>query len=241
MKEEQITPTCKHGKDLIGFLYGELDETQMQDFGNHVQHCVNCKTELAGLREVRQSIGAWRQETLGVISADTVSRSAPAIFMNAAYRKPSALAAVRQFFSLSPLWMKGAVAFVSLLFCLLAILAIAHLTEGSRKPVVVTTGPSEQEIQRLIEKRADEKFQALQARQNKKSEDAVAVVDQAQVTRAAKPPHAGSPAAGSKLTSIRPKQRPLSRSERDQLAADLRLASQDDDDLDLLGDKIRPE
>ena len=51
---------------------------------------------------VRESITAWRDEALSGFVSQPVATKA---------KRKSALAALRQFFDLSPLWLKGATAF----------------------------------------------------------------------------------------------------------------------------------
>ena len=69
---------------------------------------------------MRESITAWRDEALSGFVSTPLATTAT---------KKSALAALRQFFDLSPLWLKGATAFAVLAFCVLAALAIFNRTE----------------------------------------------------------------------------------------------------------------
>src|SRR6266550_9579741 len=122
MKEQ----VCDRAEDLIAFLYHELSEKDARNFGQHLHDCVRCKNEFAAFGEIRQSIVSWRDESLGAAwSAAAVNDRGFAA--TATKPAPSALATIRQFFSLSPMWMKGAAAFASLLFCVCAVLAVAYL------------------------------------------------------------------------------------------------------------------
>src|SRR5882672_8039504 len=146
--KEVNAPNCGQENDLIAFLYGELNQSETQDFQRHVRECASCNAEFAALSDVRESVVTWRNESLGIISLP-ISESAVA---RVSSKKRSALAAVREFFNLAPLWMKGAVAFASVLFCLFAGLAIARLRD---KPQLVTgTNPSsassQQEFNALV-------------------------------------------------------------------------------------------
>ena len=40
--------TCGRENDLIGFLYGELNEVERIAFQRHLKECAACDTELAG-------------------------------------------------------------------------------------------------------------------------------------------------------------------------------------------------
>src|SRR5215212_2582577 len=112
MNETKNSHDCERGPDLIAFLYDEADEREAREFQLHLQECSACRGEVASFGVVRQSITTWRDEALsGFVS------SAPA-------KTKSALAALREFFDLSPLWLKGATALATLTFCLLAGLAV---------------------------------------------------------------------------------------------------------------------
>src|SRR6185295_15393047 len=76
----------------------------------HLQQCNSCREEAASFGVVRESITAWRDEALAGFVASPVTTTP---------QKKSALAALRQFFDLSPLWLKGATAFAAVTFCVL--------------------------------------------------------------------------------------------------------------------------
>src|SRR5438046_2682868 len=109
---------CEHAEELVSFLYGELEEKAQRTFQQHVRGCASCERELASFGRVRNSISEWRDLTLGAMEPNN------GVVVRA---RPSALAALRNFFYLSPLWLKGAAAFASVLFCVCAVLAIAYL------------------------------------------------------------------------------------------------------------------
>jgi anti-sigma factor RsiW len=232
--KEVITPKCGRENDLVAFLYGELNNVEAQTFQRHVRDCASCNAELAAFRDVRESVVTWRNESLGIISAP-ISESAVA---RVRQQGPSALAAVRQFFNLAPLWMKGAVAFASLLFVLFAGLAIARLRDEPAA-IVITQGSnanSEQQINALVEKRVQEELQRLKNAPEKTltAPGVISAGDRSPRQRVAR--------HGNSLASSVPNQkarRPLSKTEREQLASDLRLISgKSDTDLDLLDDRI---
>lgn len=186
----------------MAYLYGEMNESETRAFELHLRACGNCREELASFGVVRESITAWRDEALSGFVL-TPSIPSPA--------KKSALAALRQFFDLSPLWLKAATGFAVVAFCML----VGVLVAGNKKePAVATNTYTQQQVDQLI---AD----ALAKQTEKpveKAPEAVVVV--------AKPPQ---PKPRMKTRD----RRPLSRAEREQLAADLRLMP-DEDDADLL-------
>jgi anti-sigma factor RsiW len=237
MKEKVNAPNCGRESELIAFLYGELDHGETENFQRHLIECAECRTEIEGLRDVRESVVLWRNESLGgVTSPSGVANSSVALVDQ---RRPSALAALRQFFDLSPLWMRGAVVFASLLFCLFAGLAVARLRESPPAPVAANPNSgqySEQEMKAMIDRRVQEELQRIK----NSPEQLAASVAVSSVTRHI--PGGQSLKRNIEVAGGAPFQkarRPLTKSEREQLAADLRLVSaKSDSELDLLDDRI---
>ena len=218
MNDATPSPTCERAMDLISFLYGEANEAESRDFEVHLQKCQTCQTEMMSFGTIRQAVGDWKDEVLnGFVSTQVVP-----------VKTKSAVAALREFFDLSPLWLKGAVGFASLVFCLLAVLAITKYSnrptsvEVAMKPGAIYT---EEQLQERIKKAQEE---LARANSNPKTE-VIAVREDAPKPAPRKVP--------SRSTQFANGRRPLTRSERDQLAADLRLVT-DDEGLDLLGDRI---
>lgn len=220
MNERQNSPTCERASDLIAFLYGEAGEREARDFQLHLQQCSSCREEVASLSVVRETITAWRDEALAGFVASPVPTQP---------QKKSAPAALRQFFDLSPLWLKGATAFAAVTFCVLVGIVVFrsennHVSSTNVKSSAVYT---RQDVERMVNE---------------------ALAQQASV----KPPPVRTPPAEIKVPERKPKgsrvtpapqlaksQRPLSKAERDQLAAELRLVSSNEDaSLNLLGDRI---
>ena len=221
---------CGREDDLIGYLYGEMTETESGLFQNHLHDCQACKTELASLQSVRESVVTWRNESLGGVALPAYTPLA-----NEA-AKPSALAAFREFFNLSPLWLKGAVAFASILLCLLAGLAVARL-RATPAPIMVAKSPdnaaSEERVKAMVEQRVNEELQRIKAA----AQPTISTVATVDPRKAAPRRRVGT----RNLASVDPIQRarrPLTKDERDQLAADLRLAALADSEFDLLDDSV---
>ncbi|MFN2511051.1 MAG: anti-sigma factor [Pyrinomonadaceae bacterium] len=235
MSEISNAPRCEREDDLIAFFYGEIEERAAQDFERHLLNCGACESELAAFKQIRSSVVAWRRETVGAATVTSVSAS-PAVGRASHLGRPSAMAAFRQFFDLSPLWMKASIAFASVLFCVVSALALAHLFENPQ-PVVKA------DEQRYTEKELQSKIQdalksRLEDRETQKPTLPPSVArDNNQELR---PPRRG-PNRSSERVGVIPRvgRGPLTKSEREQLAADLRLViQQDDTDLDLLSDRI---
>ncbi len=230
MEERRIAPTCERGNDLVAFLYNEVNEVEARDFQLHMSQCAECKSELASFRDIRDSVIDWRQESLGILNSQTAV-SVPTPSRSLAQERPSAFAAIRQFFELSPLWLKGAVACAVLLFCMLAGLAVSRLPEKPAALVASDKRYSETELKAKVEEGVQTKLEKLSADKAK---------NESVVAQANKPTKKISNAPKESAVYVpRTKRAPLTRSERQQLAADLRLIlPKDDTDVGLLGEGI---
>ena len=221
MNERQNSPDCERAEDLMAFLYDEASADEARSFQLHLQECSRCRDEVASFGTLRGSITAWRDEALSAFVSSPVVRKP---------ESKSALAALRQFFDLSPLWLKGATALAAVTFCVLVALVITktgsdRIAERNVNPGIVYT---EQDVNRIVKEALAKQEKAMQPQVERPSEQAVA----------GKPSKPKSPhtATASALAKSR---RPLSRAEREQLASELRLLSSSDEAaLNLLGDRI---
>ena len=215
MKDMNNSPDCERASDLIAFLYNEATESEARDFELHLKQCAGCRQEVASFGVVRESIVTWRDEALsGFVSTPLVATA----------KKKSAMAALREFFDLSPLWLKGATGFAVITFCLLAVLALNRTERGSAGSIAETPNAiyTQADVDRLVK-------DALAKQENSRvpePEKAPVTVVQSQKPKRAK-------------IEVAKSRRPLTRAEREQLAADLRLLAADDEaGLNLLGDRI---
>lgn len=213
------SPSCERVSDLIAFIYNEASESETRDFELHLKQCAECRAEIDSFGLVRQSITEWRDEALAGFVATPLPATAG---------KRSALAAFRQFFELSPLWLKGATAFAAVTFCVLVVLAFSSKTEQSvakSEPAKPEAIYSQAEVDRIVK-------EALA--KSESSTPSMGVEKPVNIASSTKP----------KRVVVKPNsdvksRRPLTRAEREQLAADLRLLSADDEPgLNLLGDLI---
>lgn len=227
MNHIEDTPGCERRDEMISALYGETTENEMLQFQQHMQSCATCEAEMRGFGYVRASIGAWRHEAFSAMDQSTVT-----IPTHAPQKTKSARTALREFFDLSPLWLKGATAFATVLFCLLAVLALARSNQQPSVNLVSSTSGAkytEEEKNEIVRKALDEQKQTLLAQAAQKSDETVPVKDAAD--------RPGKNVLRS--TQVAKGRRPLTRWEREQLAADLRLLERGDDDgIELLSDPI---
>ncbi|HEV8427107.1 MAG TPA: zf-HC2 domain-containing protein [Pyrinomonadaceae bacterium] len=222
MNERDHSPTCERASDLIAFIYDELEEREAQEFQQHLHECASCREEAALFGIVRESITAWRDEALaGFVSTPVTTKTV----------RKSALTALGQFFDLSPLWLRGATAFALLAFCLL----LGIVVFKDRNPQVAEKNPNAiytpQDVDRMVKDAL-----ARQQRSTQQQEPTAQNVNSPKQTVKYKKPRDSQPASSNQFAKSR---RPLSRAEREQLAADLRLlTTRDDAPLQLLGDRI---
>jgi len=220
MNEIKNSPDCERAQDLIAFLYNEADEHEARDFRLHLRECSSCRDEATSIGVVRESIAAWRDEALsGFVSSTAVAQPS----------RKSALAALRQFFDLSPLWLKGATALAAVTFCVLVGLTVFKKTDNHVSSIQVNPSVryTEQDVDRIVQEALAKQEKAKQVNQN--TSEIVATIKTPK-------PKTSRTATSSQLARSR---RPLSKAEREQLAAELRLLStRDAANLNLLGDRI---
>src|SRR4051794_20287510 len=107
MRDPRERPVCHRAEDLVSYLYGEAGEIEALDFRNHLQQCDACRKEFTVFDQVHDSIQLWRSEALGA-SFDPLPVAA--VGLAPRERKLSALAALREFFTVAPVWLRGATA-----------------------------------------------------------------------------------------------------------------------------------
>jgi len=246
MKELSETNHCERAQDLVAYLYGETSEPEASSFERHMAHCAPCAAELEAFGHVRASIGAWRAEALGSLTSPALAGAfAPAAqpASASAARKPSALTALREFFALSPLWLRGATAFAALTVCALVVFAAVKLMEEPRVVVVervVKQGPTQAEVDAMVKTRVQEQL----AVRSQREEDEASVQPQAAAPAPVRKPSVitASMAGNSGVPSRRANTQrragvSFSAQESEQIARDLQLIpTRDEDDLPRLID-----
>jgi len=217
MRELVESNVCERENELVAFLYGELSQVEARKFERHMQECDACKTEYSSFGSIHQSIVAWRDQSLGV---------RPASLVVPAGKGASVWAAFREFFTLAPFWVKGATALATVLFCMSLTLGVFHLVKAPKKEVAFVPQQNENEKQ-LRNQISDLKSQLLSLHESQQANQ--------------KPAPSLQPVTDRKARTVVPKaeyanaRRPLTRRERMELAADLRLVSANDDDEPDLG------
>lgn len=232
MRTMNERPVCHRSEDLVTYLYKEASAAEAQDFASHVETCEACRAEFAVFSQVHESILLWRNEALG--SAFSPAPQAAPVLAEATTdsrqfvqheRRLPALAALREFFSVSPLWLRGATAFAALLLCVLALLAISRLSQKQNQ-VAINQAPNSDYYSK-------KQFDVAVAQEVKRQMD--------QLNSKEPPAPTTATRTNSNVTSRRtqlaasgaqPRARGLTRAEREQLAADLRLTpGRDEEEL----------
>jgi hypothetical protein len=236
MRNINERPVCHRAEDLVTYLYGEASEVEARDFALHLQQCDSCRGEFGVFRQVHDSISLWRNEALGsafnpaVVPLDSSVESTQFVRRE---RRLTAFHALREFFSLSPLWLRAATAFAALLLCVLGLLTIARswnrpLPVASSEPTKVTnpnTEPkfSQQDVDKAVQAKVDEIARINNQQPSPKTND------EATTRKSAGQGSRNQLAVNLPTTTLR--RRGLSRQEREQLAKDLRLIPRDEDEL----------
>ncbi|HEX8175414.1 MAG TPA: zf-HC2 domain-containing protein [Pyrinomonadaceae bacterium] len=242
MKEKpEQTTTCAHAEELVTYLYGELSEHEAAQFRRHMEQCGSCKQELTAFGRVREDVIEWRNQSLPSFDFQQAPLYSNAV---AAPQKRSALAALRQFFTLAPMWMRAATAAAALVICALLVFTAIHFSERPEAVVEVTpkapaqaqpaetTGPRTGEINQSEPQDAREKQASVVDKRS-----AEIVKDNNGATRRKSRGQAGTPVVVAQQRKAAPYKVRASQEARQQLA-ELVQTSVDDDDLPRLSDLI---
>ena len=119
---------CERAEEFVAYLYGEATPGESKAFRQHLYDCAVCREELATLGGVREAFGAWRAEALGSVPSLDISEALkPSLVQTlTSERKRSASAALREFFSLAPMWLRAGAFAATLAVCALAALTLAR-------------------------------------------------------------------------------------------------------------------
>jgi C4-dicarboxylate-specific signal transduction histidine kinase len=216
MQNEIERPICHRAEDLVTYLYGEATIEEARDFNAHMQQCDACRAEFNVFNQVHESIVTWRNETLGPIASPLRAREdtsdvGPEIVQHG--RRLPAFAALREFFTVSPLWLRGATAFVGLLLCALLVFAVSRMWRQPTSNAGNEAKYTEQQLREEVEKQVAER---------------IAKLNQTQAQNPAGEKEIPEPQPPNQVATYRnrPRTQPrarLTREERVQLAADLGL------------------
>lgn len=239
MEKLEQSASCARAEELVAYLYGETDEREALEFERHMTECRACAVELSSFRSVREEVLEWRNQSLPSFeSARDVAHTSSA----APQRKRSALAALREFFALSPAWMRAATALAAIVICALAAFTIAHFSEQRRSIVQTVPGKTAQEEAKAQAKGQDEEQkQAIVAASDTEERMTAPQEKVARVRPKVRKPNASpAPAIAARQKDVPPYKTRASQEVRQQLA-ELVQTSKEDDSLPRLSDLIEDE
>lgn len=148
-------PSCSRAAELVTYLYGEATVQESSDFKRHLSACDSCREEFAAFGDVRAGIGEWRREALSLAPALAFNDATPAastVASKPTSRGRSAVAALREFFALSPLWLQAGGVAAMLSVCALAALTLARTEiRWDEKGLAFQTGVSGRVVERRVE------------------------------------------------------------------------------------------
>jgi len=188
---------CERSEELVAYIYGEFPPVEAKAFRQHLTGCAVCREELAAFGGVREAVGEWRAEVFGSIPSLDINESfAPTTDARTTpTRRRSAVAALREFFSLSPLWLQVGTAAVALVVVALAALAFARtevrwdagglaFRTGVKErviekqvPVTVQSGYTKEQVDAMIKEGVDRRLTTEQAAWKTESNRRVSVVE----------------------------------------------------------------
>ena len=222
MQNVNERPVCHRAEDLVTYLYGEATVEEARDFAGHMQQCDACRAEFTVFSSVHDSIVAWRNEALGQMVSPAPATETAFVTSQVVQheRKLSALAALREFFTVSPLWMRGATAFAGLLLCALIVFAVLRLWQKPVQMVKDNNAPtySKEQFDREVQKRVDETVASFRR-------------DREQNGEVTSPLPRVNSNATHRVRSKTQQSAKLTREERVQLAADLGLIPGREEDV----------
>ena len=159
---------CDRAEDLVAYLYGEATREEGASFTRHLHACAVCRDELAAFNGVREIVSTERAAALGAAPAlDVDELMAPVVTgikqdnapHEAAAAPPlplrgrSAVAAFREFFALSPPWLRAGAVACAVLACALSALTLARaeVRWGADGFALRTGGGSERVVEKRVE------------------------------------------------------------------------------------------
>lgn len=239
MEKLEQSASCSRAEELVAYLYGETKAREALEFERHIEECRTCAVELSAFRQVREDVVEWRNQALPSFEP---ARDAAHALSTVPERKRSALAALREFFALSPPWMRAATALAAIVICALAAFTVAHFSEQPKTIVqTVPSKPAQEEAKAPAKKQEDEQKQATVAASLPEERTSSPKENVAGIRpKLRKPTAAQTSAVASRQKQDAPDKTRASQEVRQQLA-ELVQVSKEDDSLPRLSDLIEDE
>ncbi|HXG93266.1 MAG TPA: zf-HC2 domain-containing protein [Blastocatellia bacterium] len=109
MTDTNKTPNCNMHEALVSYLYNEATAEESRRVESHIAECRACAEEMAAFERVRGMLQQWQLDDMPIVR---VVASPP---------RRSALAVLKELFSITPLWAKalGAMAMAMLVLAVM--------------------------------------------------------------------------------------------------------------------------
>lgn len=111
--------TCEFAEEIVSYLYNEMVATEKARFEAHLGNCSFCADEVASFGLVRSEIVNWKDEIFVPLATPIIEipfeQSAKPLVIKEVSRPW--YATVRDYFSLSPVWMTATTAMAVLAIC----------------------------------------------------------------------------------------------------------------------------
>jgi hypothetical protein len=130
---------CDRADELVSYFYNEATSAERRSFEQHLTACTACRDELAGFGEVRGAVREWHEAIMEAAPAFALDAIVPQFARNgraasapvaaiepAVASRRTAWAALREFFTLTPAWLRVGMVAASFVVCALAALAIVN-------------------------------------------------------------------------------------------------------------------
>lgn len=155
---DERTRGCERADELVAYLYGETSHAEAKRFRGHLESCEVCRDEHAAFAFVRTSVGVLREEAYDLApSLDMSGLFVPDAAVAPRERSArTAWAAFREFFNLSPVWLRAGAAAATLAICALAALGVARTEiRWGDDGLTVRAGVQERTVVRTVKERVE--------------------------------------------------------------------------------------
>lgn len=140
IKKDHQNLTCEFADEIVSYLYNEMGASEKSRFESHLGNCSFCVAEVAEFGMVRSEIGNWKVKDFDSLPTPIFEIPNKESFQQVAIKEVSRpwYAVVRDYFSLSPVWMTATTAMAVLAICA----GLVFVTVNSLKDIDVVVQES---------------------------------------------------------------------------------------------------
>ncbi|MBX7173189.1 MAG: hypothetical protein K1X72_19625 [Pyrinomonadaceae bacterium] len=111
---------CNFAEEIISYLYNEMNHSEKINFETHLPDCAFCAREIADFTSVRSEIINWKSNEFDLVPTPVIEipyeNSVQVVRANPISRPW--YAGIREYFSLSPIWLTASTAMALLAICI---------------------------------------------------------------------------------------------------------------------------